>query len=97
MKETKIIVSDLKNEGSDVVKDLTTFLEEKTKAKVESGTSEITVTEADEKEPISRTYLRLLLRKFLHRIELKEYYRVIGGKDNTLIIKEKRIAEEEEE
>jgi len=97
MTETKINVSDLKNERGDVVKDLATFLEEKTKAKIESGTNEITVTEADEKELVSRTYLRMLLRKFLHRSELKEYYRVIGGKDNTLIVKEKRMREEEEE
>jgi hypothetical protein len=97
MTETKINVSDLKNEGSDLVKNLATFLEEKTKAKVESGTDEIIVTDADEKEPVPRTHLRLLLRKFLHKKELKEYYRVIGGKDNTLIVKEKRKAEEEEE
>lgn len=97
MTETKISVTDLKKEGSDVIKDLTTFLEERTKAKVESGTDEITLADADEKEPISRTHLRVLLRKFLHRKELKEYYRVTGGKDNSLIIKEKKIAEEEEE
>ncbi len=97
MTGTKINVSDLKNEGSDLVKDLTTFLEEKTKTKVESETNEITVTETDEKKPVSRTYLRLLLRKFLHKKELKDYYRVIGGKDNTLIVKEKRVKEEEEE
>lgn len=96
MTETKISVADLKKEGSDIIKELTTFLEEKTKATVESGTDEITVTEAEEKEPISRTHLRMLLRKFLHRHKLKEYYRVIGGKDSTLIVKEKKIAEEED-
>lgn len=95
MTETKIDVSDLKNEGTDVVKELTTFLEEKTNSKVEAGSNEIMVkSEGD--EVISRTYLRTLLRKFLHRKEIKDYYRVIGGKDNTLIVKEKKTAEEEE-
>jgi hypothetical protein len=96
MVETKINISDLKKEGSDVVKELTAFLEEKTNAKVEAETAEITV-KGEGEEAISRTYLRVLLRKFLHRQELRDYYRVIGGKDNTLVVKEKKKAEEEEE
>jgi hypothetical protein len=95
MVETKINISDLKKEGSDVVKELTAFLEEKTNAKVEAETAEITV-KGEGEEAISRTYLRVLLRKFLHRQELRDYYRVIGGKDNTLVVKEKKKAEEEE-
>jgi len=95
MVETKINISDLKKEGSDVVKELTAFLEEKIDAKVEAGTAEITV-KGEGEEAISRTYLRVLLRKFLHRQELRDYYRVIGGKDNTLVVKEKKMAEEEE-
>ena len=95
MVETKINISDLKKEGSDVVKELTAFLKEKTDAKVEAETAEITV-KGEGEEAISRTYLRVLLRKFLHRQELRDYYRVIGGKDNTLVVKEKKIAEEEE-
>jgi hypothetical protein len=95
MVETKINISDLKKEGSDVVKELTAFLKEKTDAKVEAETAEITV-KGEGEEAISRTYLRVLLRKFLHRQELRDYYRVIGGKDNSLVVKEKKIAEEEE-
>lgn len=96
MAETKIDISDLKQEGSDIVKKLTTFLEEKTSAKIESGTTEITVKPGDKENAVSRTYLRLLLRKFLHKNELKEYYRVIGGKDNTLVVKEIKTTEEED-
>lgn len=97
MSETRIDISDLKNEGSDVVTDLTKFLEEKTKATVETALNEIIVKSKSEKEAVlSRTHLRLLLRKFLHRSELKEYYRVIGGKDNTLVVKEKKTGEEED-
>jgi len=95
MVDTKIDISDLKNEGSDVVKELTAFLEEKTSAKIDTGTAEITV-KGEGEGAISRTYLRVLLRKFLHRQELRDYYRVIGGKDNALVVKEKKTAEEEE-
>jgi hypothetical protein len=38
----------------------------------------------------------VLLRKFLHRKGLTDYFRVIGGKENALFVKEKKIAEEEE-
>jgi hypothetical protein len=93
MTEAKINISELKSEGSDIIKDLTEFLKEKTKAEVEAGVNEITVK--SEEEAISRLYLRTLLRKFLHRKELKDYFRVIGGKENTLVIKKKKIAEEE--
>jgi predicted mannosyl-3-phosphoglycerate phosphatase (HAD superfamily) len=95
--EAKIDISELKNEGSDVIKELTTLLEEKTKAKAEIGASEITLRIEDEKEAISRTHLRVLLRKFLHRNKLKDYYRVIAGKDKAFVVKEKRVSEEEEE
>ena len=96
MTETRIEIKNLKKEGSDVVKDLTTFLEQKTKVKPETGTDEITVKSEGE-ETLSRTYIRVLLKKFLHQNKLKDYYRVIGGTDNTLIIKERKITEEDEE
>jgi len=35
------------------------------------------------------------LRKFLHKKELKDYFRVIGGKENTLVVKAKKVEEEE--
>jgi len=40
--------------------------------------------------------LRVLLRKYLHRAKLKDYFRVISGKENALIIKERKIYEVEE-
>lgn len=94
MAETRIDISELKSEGSDLIKELTTFLKEKTNAKVETGTAELVVK--GEEEAVSRGYLRVLLRKFLHKKELKEYFRVIGGKENTLVVKGKKVPEEEE-
>lgn len=92
MAETRIDISELKSEGSDIIKELAEFLEEKTKAEVETATNEIIVK--GEGKSISKKYLRVILRKFLHRIELKDYFRVIGGRENTLIVKEKKMAEE---
>ncbi len=93
MSEMIVDISELKSEGSDVIKELIEFLEEKTKAEVKRATDEIVVK--GEGKNVSRSYLRVLLRKFLHKQELKEYFRVIGGKENTLVIKERKISEEE--
>jgi hypothetical protein len=93
MVETRINISELKGEGSDIIKELTEFLEEKTKAKVEATIDTIIVK--DEGKNVSRTYLRVLLRKFLHRNELRDYFRVIGIDENTLMVKSKKTAEEE--
>jgi hypothetical protein len=48
-----------------------------------------------EAEGVNRKYVRVLLKKFLHQQELKEYYRVIGGEEDTLKIGERRVEEEE--
>jgi hypothetical protein len=93
MAEAKIDISELKDEGSDVIKELTAYLKEKTNAKVETGINEIVVK--GEEPNVSRTYLRVLLKKFIHKKELKEHFRVIGGKENTLIVKGKKVPEEE--
>jgi len=93
MVEAKIDISELKSEGGDLIKELAEFLKEKTQAEVETATSELIVK--SEEKTISKKYLRVLLRKFLHKNELKDYFRVIGGKENNLIIKGKKIAEEE--
>jgi hypothetical protein len=93
MVEIKIEISELKDEGSDMIKELTAYLKERTNAKVDTETNGVVVK--DEEGKISRTHLRVLLRKFLHKKELKDYFRVIGGKENTLVVKAKKVEEEE--
>lgn len=93
MTETRIDISELKGEGSDVIKNLAEFIKEKTKAEVKTETNEIIVK--SEAKTASRVYLRLLLRKFLHQNELREFFRVTGGKENALVVKELKISEEE--
>ncbi len=94
MSEIKVEISELKKEDEDLVNDLVSFLKEKAKTDVEKATNDIILKNSDKN--VSRTHLRLLLRKFLHKEELKELFRVIGGKENTLIIKEIKVKEEEE-
>jgi hypothetical protein len=94
MPEMRIDISELKGEGSDLIKELVDFVKDKTKADVKTETSEIVVT--GETEAVSKTYLRVLIRKFLHRKELKEFFRVLGCKENKLLVKELKVKEEEE-
>jgi hypothetical protein len=35
------------------------------------------------------------VRKFLHKQELKDYFRVISGDEDTLKVKERKLTEEE--
>jgi hypothetical protein len=93
MVEVKVNISELKGEGGSVIKDLTNFLKEKTKAEVEATIDALIVK--GEGKNVSRTYLRVLLKKFLHRNELRDYFRVIGAKEGALMFKAKKAAEEE--
>jgi len=47
-----------------------------------------------ENEDISKKYLRVLVKKFLHKSELKEYYRVLSKSEDVLKIKEKKVYED---
>ncbi len=83
-------VSDLRGYEGDYVQDLVDFLERKLNATVASAKNELTLEFEEEKVAPSRSRLRLLLRKFLHREELKQVLRVISGGENAFIIKEKK-------
>ena len=93
MVEVKVDASELKNEGKEVISELADFLKEKTNAEVTVESEKVTVK--GEGAAVSKKYLRVLLKKFLHKEELKEYYRVIGGEEDTLKVKERKLSEEE--
>jgi hypothetical protein len=77
--------------NGDTIKELADFLEEKLEGvEIDMTGSEVILSYAEEKKPFSRSYLRTLLRKFLHKIDLKEF-RVIAGKENAFIIKERKF------
>jgi hypothetical protein len=91
MVEIKVDASKIKSEGSDVVQELSAYLKEKTAGEVTNDGGKMTLkTEA---KGVSKKYVRVLLRKFLHHKELKDTYRVIGGEEDTLMIKERKIYE----
>jgi hypothetical protein len=94
MVEMKIDASEIKNEGKDIIKNLADFLKEKTNAEVTTEAEKVTVK--GEGEAVSKKYLRVLVKKFLHKQELKEYYRVIADDEDTLKVKERKLYEEEE-
>ncbi|MDH5448538.1 MAG: 60S ribosomal protein L22 [Candidatus Bathyarchaeota archaeon] len=95
MSKIPIEISELrKSADGDTVKELADFLEEKLEGvEVDMTGSEIILSYEEEK-PFSRSYLRTLLRKFLHKAELKDF-RVIAGRENAFVIKEKKLVIEE--
>lgn len=94
MPKITIEVYELRDKGDgETVKDLINFLEERIDAEVKVVGREITI-DNEERAP-SKAYLRVLIRKFLHQVELKEDFRVISSKENVFTIKERREAREE--
>lgn len=94
MAEIKIDASELKEEGNAVIQALATFLKEKTSADVKTEGKKMTVK--SEGDAVTKKYLRVLLKKFLHKRELKETFRIISDEEeNTLKVKEKKVYEEE--
>jgi hypothetical protein len=79
------------NSGNEAVEDLVAFLKEQLKTEVDASGDELAV----DTEKHSRPYIRTILRKFLHRTELKEDFRVIAGKEHSFIIKLRKVTEEE--
>ncbi len=96
MPKTLVEISELRKlANGDTVKELADFLEEKLEdVEVEMTGSEI-ILNYEEAKLFSRSYLRTLLRKFLHKAELKDF-RVIAGKEDSFVIKERKLASEEE-
>jgi hypothetical protein len=80
---------------SEEIAELEKFLKEKLKADIKTEDREITVKPEKKGEPLKRDHIRVLLKRYLHTAELKEDFRVIAGPENTLMIKERKLAEVE--
>lgn len=96
MSETKIDISELHGKYGSEAKKLAEFLEEKLQVKIDASDTEITLKakEKGEEITVSKEHLRVLLKKFLHRQELKEEFRVITGKEGILTVKERKALPE---
>ena len=93
MLSTVINVSDLRSYDGENVKDLADFLEKRLDGTVTVAKKEVTLAFEEGKEA-SRSCLRLLLKKFLHKADLKEELRVISGGENSFTIKERKVYSE---
>jgi hypothetical protein len=92
--EIKVDASELKREKGDLIKALGDFLKEKTSADVTTESEKLTVR--GEGDAVSKKYVKVLLKKFLHKRDLTETYRVIMDKNDVLKVKERRLYEEPE-
>jgi hypothetical protein len=93
MADIVVDASELKDEGKQVVQALADYVKEKTGAEVTNESNKVTVK--GEGKTVSKKYLKVLVKKFLHRQELKEYYRVISDDEDTLKVKERKLNEED--
>lgn len=94
MSSTVVDVSELQSFDGDCVKALGDFLEKKIDGTVTVTKKEVTLDFEEGKEA-SRSCLRLLLRKFLHKEDLKLDFRVISGGENSFVLKERKEFSEE--
>ena len=96
MSATKIDVSELHSKYGSEAKKLAEFLEEKLQAKIDASDREISFKSKEKGKEfnVSKEHLRVLLKKFLHKEELKEEFRVITGKEGILTVKERKALPE---
>jgi hypothetical protein len=93
MVEMKVDASELKGDESKLIEKLADFLKEKTGGEV--STDSKTVTVKGEGEALSKKYVRIIVKKFLHKHALTETFKVIGDED-ALKVKERKLDEEED-
>ena len=93
MVEMKVDASELKGDEKQLIEKLSDFLKEKTGGEVKTDSKILTVT--GEGEGLSKKYVRVTLKKFLHKHELTELFRVTSQEENTLKIKQRKLEEED--
>jgi hypothetical protein len=91
--EMKVDASELKGDEKNLIEKLADFLKEKTGGEVSTAAEVVTVK--GEGEALSKKYVRITVKKFLHKHELSEFFRVIGGEENQLKIKKRKLEEED--
>jgi hypothetical protein len=92
--EVEVNASDLKGEESKLFEKLTDFLKDKTGGEVTTNAKAITIK--GQGAAITKKYVRVTLKKFLHKHELSEQFKVIAAEANGLKIKERKLDEEED-
>ncbi|HSQ49570.1 MAG TPA: 60S ribosomal protein L22 [Candidatus Deferrimicrobiaceae bacterium] len=93
MVEIKVNASELKGDESKLFEKLSDFLKDKTSGDISNDGK--TVTIKGEGAAITKKYIKVTVKKFLHKHELTETFRVIADEENTLKIKERKLDEED--
>jgi hypothetical protein len=93
MVEVKVNASELKGDEDKLIEKLSDFLKDKTGGDV--STDGKTVTVKGEGEALAKKYVRIIVKKFLHKHELSETFKVIGDEE-ALKIKERKVYEEDD-
>ncbi len=89
----KVDASELKGDESKLLEKLSDFLKDKTGGEV--ATESKTVVVKGEGAALAKKYVRITVKKFLHKHELSEVFKVIASGENTLKIKERKLEEED--
>ena len=92
--EVEVDASELKGDEAKLFEKLTDFLKEKTGGEVSTNAKAITIK--GQGPALAKKYIRVTLKKFLHKHELTEQYKVIANEE-SLKIKERKCFEEEED
>lgn len=92
--EMKVDASELKGDVKEMISKLSDFLKDKTGGEVTLASGIVTIK--GQGEALSKKYVRVTVKKFLHKHDLTERFRVIGGGENLLKVKERITGEEEE-
>ena len=88
MPEIIIDASELRSKADgETIKELEEFLKERLGTEVSFAGDEAKI----ESKNIKKSYLKVILKKFLHKIDLKEDFRVISKGNNILMFKEKKV------
>lgn len=87
LKEAEIVIDTSRLKSGELTVELAEFLEEKTGVKAEIADAEIRLRKVDFRKP----YLRVLVRKFLHREDLRDDFRLII-EGEKLIVKERKFS-----
>lgn len=93
MVEVKVNASKIKGEEKNITTQLATFLKEKTGGEVSNDGGKIIVkTDA---VGVKKSYVKVMVKKFLHKKDLTDTYRVVAGEEETLVINERKGIEED--
>jgi hypothetical protein len=93
MVEMKVDASELKGDEAKIFEKLVEYLKEKTGGETSAEGKIVTVK--GEGAALSKKYIRVTLKKFIHKHELSEGFKVISNGENALKVKEIKLEEED--